>query len=63
MSKPEAEFLPSPRLPAVPATLALDEELIGWLDGIATRTNRSRSDVAREILRAVREQEAARGAA
>lgn len=62
MSKPG--LLPPPAEPKpppmVPITLALDEESIGWLDGIATSTNRSRSDVAREIFRAVREQESRR---
>lgn len=44
--------------PMVPTTLNLDAEDIAWLDSIAERTKRSRSDVARQIFRAVREQEA-----
>lgn len=49
------EFLPEPKEPVVSTSLALDEETIEWLDGIADQTKRSRSDVAREIFRNVRQ--------
>lgn len=54
----KTELVPGPaepKEPLVPTTMALDQENLDWLDGISTRTKRSRSEVAREIFRNVRE--------
>lgn len=54
MAEPPSSVVPGPKAEVVPTTLALEEDTVAWLDGIAERTNRSRSDVAREIFRGVR---------
>ena len=55
---PEApSFLPEVRREVFATSLALDQETVDWLDGLAERLNRSRSEVAREIFKRVRETE------
>lgn len=38
-----------------PVSMTIDSASIAWLDGLATQTNKSRSEVARDIFRKVRE--------
>ncbi len=58
MANPDApSFLPEPRREVFATSLALDQDTVDWLDGLADRLNRSRSEVAREIFRKVRESE------
>lgn len=52
MSK--SELLPEPKDEIVSTSLSLDQTSIDWLDEIGKATSRSRSDVAREIFRNVR---------
>jgi metal-responsive CopG/Arc/MetJ family transcriptional regulator len=53
---------PEPREEMIPATVNLDKTNLDWLDDVADRSGRSRSDALREILRNVREQQARRSA-
>jgi predicted transcriptional regulator len=50
-------FIPQPRQDVFSTSLALDQETVDWLDGLAERLNRSRSEIAREIFKRVRESE------
>ncbi len=59
MPEPTSSVVPGPKAGVVPTTLALEEDTVAWLDEIAERTDRSRSDVAREIFRNVRTAESA----
>ncbi len=57
VSDPLSSIVPGPRGDLVATTLYIEQDTVDWLDRVADRTNRSRSEVAREILRAVRERE------
>lgn len=64
MSIPDPSSLLPPVRPDVFSTsLALCQDDVDWLDSQAALLNRSRSDVAREIFRNIREQQAPRSAA
>lgn len=52
-----SNMVPGPRAELVNTTLLLDADTVEWLDEIGDTTNRSRSDVAREIFRNVRSAE------
>ena len=61
MAKPD--LLPGPaepKDPALPTSISLYKRHIDWLDGIATETGRSRSEVAQMIFDNVREAEASK---
>jgi metal-responsive CopG/Arc/MetJ family transcriptional regulator len=53
------DFLPKP-IEYTNASVSFDADLLEWLDAVAERTNRSRSNVLMEILRNVRNAEGGR---
>lgn len=58
MASPLSNLVPGPIEPAPkdvePVTLSIDKDNLEWLDAIAERTGRKRSDVVRQILTPIR---------